>query len=108
LREGIRIGLHLGFGVPNSEAYLPDPSAVANLLRRWLSWHSKLPRPPSWIPSNLRPKRILALVPASRCTAYDLEFVALADELDVKLVTNDRELRAAFPDRAISPAAFVS
>lgn len=43
---------------------------------------------------------VLRLVMTCRCTAYDLEFVALAQQLAVPLVTMDRELLAAFPDVA--------
>lgn len=43
---------------------------------------------------------VLRLVMSCRCTAYDLEFVALAQQLAVPLVTMDRELLDAFPDIA--------
>jgi len=43
---------------------------------------------------------VLRLAAGCRCTAYDLEFVALAQQLAVPLVTMDRELLAAFPDVA--------
>ena len=52
-------------------------------------------------------ERVLALVAASTCSAYDCEYVALADELAVPLVTADRQLLRAFADRAISPKDFV-
>ena len=44
----------------------------------------------------------------SGCTAYDCEFVALADRLGVPLVTFDREVLAAFPTVAIHPERFAS
>lgn len=53
-------------------------------------------------------ERVLALVADSACSAYDCEYVALAEELAVPLVTADRQLLRAFPDRAISPTAFVA
>lgn len=37
----------------------------------------------------------------SRCSAYDCEFVALAELLDVTLVTEDRQVLEAFPERAM-------
>ena len=40
---------------------------------------------------------VLALVARSKCTAYDCEFVALAQALDVLLVTDDRAILLAFP-----------
>lgn len=39
---------------------------------------------------------------ASGCTAYDCEFVVLAKDLDVKLITLDRAVLKAFPDVARS------
>ena len=50
--------------------------------------------------------RVLELAATSTCSAYDCEYVALADELSVPLVTADRQLLRTFPDRAISPKAF--
>lgn len=40
---------------------------------------------------------VLRLAAESRCTAYDCEFVALAQHLGVRLVTLDRELIEKFP-----------
>ena len=40
---------------------------------------------------------VLDLVKNSDCSAYDCEFVALAQELGVKLVTMDAKLLRAFP-----------
>lgn len=40
---------------------------------------------------------VLRLAQASGCSAYDCEYVALAQFLDVPLVTADRKLRLAFP-----------
>ena len=45
---------------------------------------------------------VLELVSASRCSAYDCEFVALALELEVPLVTADRQLLQSFPRIAVS------
>jgi predicted nucleic acid-binding protein len=48
---------------------------------------------------------VLRLAAQSGCSAYDCEFVALAQALSVKLVTLDRQLLAAFPEvaTALSP-----
>jgi predicted nucleic acid-binding protein len=43
---------------------------------------------------------VLQLVRDSDCSAYDCEFVALAIKLDTRLVTMDRKLLRAFPDRS--------
>ena len=56
---------------------------------------------------SLSPRQILDLAFASACSAYECEFVALAKELDLKLVTLDRQILAHFPDTAISPEKFV-
>ena len=45
---------------------------------------------------------VLELVRDSGCSAYDCEFVALAVRLDAKLVTVDKKLLKAFPERAVA------
>ena len=45
---------------------------------------------------------ILSLTDSSTCSAYDCEFVALARQLSVKLVTEDKKILAEFPDVAVS------
>ncbi len=45
---------------------------------------------------------VLELVNDSECSAYDCEYAALAQHLDVRLVTMDKQLLRAFPQRAIS------
>ena len=52
--------------------------------------------------------RVLALAANSACTAYDCEFIALAEQLGVRLVTADKQLIKAFPDIAISLEDFVA
>jgi predicted nucleic acid-binding protein len=43
---------------------------------------------------------VLLLADSSRCTAYDCEFVALAQQNACPLVTMDRKLVKAFPETA--------
>jgi predicted nucleic acid-binding protein len=50
---------------------------------------------------------VLQLAVRSRCSAYDCEFVALAQDLRVPFVTADRQVLAAFPATAVSPTDFV-
>ena len=50
---------------------------------------------------------VLQLVSRSNCTAYDCEFVALADAEHVQLVTADRQILQEFPEVAISLDKFV-
>lgn len=52
-------------------------------------------------------ERVLQLVTISPCSAYDCEYVALALELGVPLVTSDRQVLRHFPQLAISPSDFV-
>ncbi|MSQ20874.1 MAG: PIN domain-containing protein [Betaproteobacteria bacterium] len=48
---------------------------------------------------------VLQLVRDSRCSAYDCEFMALANQLNSKLVTVDKKLLQAFPERAVALVA---
>ncbi len=52
--------------------------------------------------------QVLDLVAASSCSAYDCEFVALAKDLDIPLVTTDKQILKQFPDNAISLEKYVS
>ena len=45
---------------------------------------------------------VMNLIANSTCSAYDCEFVALARQLSVKLVTQDKKLLREFPQTAIS------
>ncbi|MBP7829712.1 MAG: type II toxin-antitoxin system VapC family toxin [Kiritimatiellae bacterium] len=54
------------------------------------------------IPSEL----VMRKVAESRCSAYDCEYAALAEDLNVKLVTSDRQLLAEFPALTASLKAF--
>lgn len=46
-------------------------------------------------------REVLELVRDSECSAYDCEFVVLANRLETKLVTMDKKVLKAFPKRAI-------
>jgi len=47
--------------------------------------------------------RILELAASSGCSAYDCEFVAVAEKWGVPLVTTDKKVLNAFPSIAVSP-----
>jgi predicted nucleic acid-binding protein len=56
---------------------------------------------------EMAPDAVLALAAASTCSAYDCEFVALAQDLNVPLITVDKQVLSQFPDVAVSLATFV-
>ncbi len=51
--------------------------------------------------------QVLGLIATCSLSAYDCEFVALARDLGVKLVTTDKRILKDFPDSSISPAEFI-
>ena len=51
---------------------------------------------------------VMRLVEASGCSAYDCEYVAVAEALDVPLITNDTGLLRDFAGRAVRPSEFVA
>ena len=51
--------------------------------------------------------QVLNLVAASSCSAYDCEFVALAQALDSPLVTADKQIIRDFPRTAYAPRQFL-
>ena len=50
-------------------------------------------------------RAVLELVRDSDCSAYDCEFIALAIKLDTKLVTADKKMLRAFPNRTTALVA---
>ena len=51
---------------------------------------------------------VLSLAESSGCSAYDCEFIALATDLKVPLVTSDKKLLKSFQGIALSLEEFVS
>lgn len=51
---------------------------------------------------------VLSLVNQSTCSAYDCEYVALAKELNVKLVTYDKQILREFPDTAMTAENYIT
>ena len=49
---------------------------------------------------------VLSLASESECSAYDCEFIAVANELNVSLVTADKQLLQKFPETTISLSDF--
>ncbi len=56
--------------------------------------------------STVDTAKVLALAAASGASAYDCEFVALAQDLGVPLVTADRRLAERFPAVAVELQRF--
>jgi predicted nucleic acid-binding protein len=54
------------------------------------------------VPSEL----VMRAVAESTCSAYDCEYVALAEDKKVTLVTSDRRILAEFPEQTTSLKAF--
>jgi predicted nucleic acid-binding protein len=48
------------------------------------------------------PSEVLRLANSSGCSAYDCEFIALAEHLDVKFVSADAKLCKAFAQRTVA------
>lgn len=71
---------------------LPDAIAVMQRAERMLSAHEEV----------VASEHVLQLVSSSRCSSYDCEFVAAAQQLGVPLITEDRAILAAFPEVAQS------
>lgn len=57
---------------------------------------------------DVQPSRVLELCAESPVSAYDAEFVALAQQFHLKLVTLDRRLTVHCPDTAILAAEFAA
>ncbi len=51
---------------------------------------------------------VIELARNSLCTSYDCEFVALAKDLEVPLLTFDKKILSEFPEMAIHPKDFVT
>ncbi len=52
--------------------------------------------------------RVLELAELSGCTAYDCEFISIAEQLSMPLVTADKKVLAAFPSIALSLPEFIA
>jgi predicted nucleic acid-binding protein len=55
------------------------------------------------IPSSLVVKKVVQ----STCSAYDCEYAALAESLNIKLVTADKQICTQFPEIAVDLRQFV-
>jgi len=51
--------------------------------------------------------QVLALTQASHCSAYDCEFISLAQTFNTQLITTDKKLIKAFPENAITAKVYI-
>lgn len=77
---------------------LEEALAIIDEAERWLTGHEY----------SVVSRQVLELASRSGCSAYDCEFVALAQDLEAPLVTTDRQILKAFPTIAVSPSAFTA
>ena len=52
--------------------------------------------------------QVLELTVASTCSAYDCEFIALAKDLNIPLVTVDQQILAQFPGAAVPLEEYIT
>jgi predicted nucleic acid-binding protein len=57
---------------------------------------------------DVSPTEVLRLAVESGCSAYDSHYAALAQQLDVPLLTHDGEVLQAFPETAVHPNDFLT
>lgn len=57
---------------------------------------------------NVSSTQVLSLTRNSSCSAYDCEFIVLAQHLDIKLVTQDKKILREFPSNAVSIEKFLA
>lgn len=50
---------------------------------------------------------VLSLASETGCSAYDCEFISLAQSLNLKLVTGDKKLVRSFPEIALTPQDYL-
>ena len=77
---------------------LDDALAMSEEAERWIAGQEY----------SVLSRQVLMLASRSGCSAYDCEFVALARDLEVPLVTTDRQVLKAFPTIAVSPSTFTA
>ncbi len=84
-------------GLVRKEALtLEEALSIVDEAERWLAGHEY----------SVVSRHVLTLADQSGCSAYDCEFVALARDLGIPLVTTDREILKAFPSLAVSPSTY--
>jgi len=57
---------------------------------------------------DISSSQVLALVEKSNCSSYDCEFIALANQLNIQLVTQDKKILNEFSSSALSVSDYLS
>ncbi len=83
--------------VRNQDLNLTDAIEIVAEAERWLTGREY----------TVVSHRVMNLAAQSKCSGYDCEFVGLAQELGVTLVTADRQILRAFPDVTMMPESFL-
>lgn len=52
---------------------------------------------------DIRPERILSVARRTLCSGYDAQYIALAEDLDIRLFTFDKKILSSVPDIARKP-----
>lgn len=80
--------------IPRTDIDLDEAKEYMRTAEQWMQTREVLSRD------------VLSIADATNCTPYDAEYMALAERLDVPLVTYDRAILRAMPDRAVRPREF--
>lgn len=83
--------------VRNRNLNLTDAIGIVSEAERWLAGREY----------TIVSHRIMNLAAQSNCSAYDCEFVGLAQDLGVALVTANRQILRSFPDVSVTPEQFL-
>jgi predicted nucleic acid-binding protein len=83
--------------VRNKDLYLTDAIEIIAEAEHWLAGREY----------TVVSHRVMNLAAQSKRSAYDCEFVCLAQDLGVTLVTADRQILRAFPDVSATPEHFL-
>ena len=52
--------------------------------------------------------QVYNLADKSDCSSYDCEFVSLAEDLELKLITMDKKILRSFPERSAKPSEVIN
>ena len=83
--------------VRNEDLNLTDAIEIIAEAERWLTGREY----------TVVSYRVMNLAAQSKCSAYDCEFVGLAQDLGVTLVTADRQILRSFPEVSVTPECFL-